>query len=64
MSPSDAQLVQLVTRIPYSLRRRAKLHCTERDITLNRFVVEAICDRLDERERGRARRLARRRIGR
>ncbi len=64
MSPSDVDLVQLVTRIPYALRRRAKLHCTEREITLNRFVVEAIVDRLDQRERGRARRSTRRRTGR
>ena len=44
-------IVQLVTRIPYDLRRRAKVHCVKHDTTLTRFVVEAIAERLHAAER-------------
>jgi hypothetical protein len=47
-------LVQLVTRIPYELRRRARIHCAKHDSTLTRFVTEAITERLEaEAERPR-----------
>ena len=39
-------LVQLVTRIPWELRRRARIHCAKHDSTLTRFVTEAIVERL------------------
>ena len=39
-------LVQLVTRVPHELRRRAKIHCTQHDTTLTRFVIDAIEERL------------------
>ncbi len=38
--------VQLVTRIPVELRRRARIHCATHDSTLTRFVTEAILERL------------------
>jgi len=40
-------LVQLVTRIPVELRRRAKLHCVASDTTLTQFVIDAITERLN-----------------
>jgi hypothetical protein len=46
MHPSDT-VVQLVTRIPVTLRRRAKLHCVLNDTTLTRFVIEALTERLN-----------------
>ena len=45
-------LVQLVTRIPQELRYRTKIHCTERDVTLTQFVIDAIVERLDAESRG------------
>ncbi len=39
-------IVQLVTRIPYHLRHRAKVHCVEHDTTLTQFVIDAIRERL------------------
>jgi len=44
---SPTVLVQLVTRIPYELRRRARIHCAKHDSTLTRFVTEAIIERLE-----------------
>ena len=51
-------LVQLVTRIPYELRRRTKIHCTQTDVTLTQFVIDAIVERLnaESRTKGGARR--------
>jgi hypothetical protein len=49
-------LVQLVTRIPYELRRRTKIHCTQHDVTLTRFVIDAITERLEAQTRGASRR--------
>ena len=49
-------LVQLVTRIPYELRRRTKIHCTQHDVTLTRFVIDAITERLEMETRGSSRR--------
>jgi hypothetical protein len=46
MPQSSQHLVQLVTRIPYDLRRRAKIHCTQHDLTLTQFVIDAIVERL------------------
>jgi hypothetical protein len=43
---STASVVQLVTRIPYDLRHRAKIHCVQNDTTLTQFVIDAICERL------------------
>jgi hypothetical protein len=45
-SPSPTSVVQLVTRIPYDLRHRAKVHCVEHDTTLTKFVIDAIRERL------------------
>ena len=47
--PTSASVVQLVTRIPYELRHRAKVHCVERDTTLTQFVIDAIRERLGTR---------------
>ena len=59
-APNRMPLVQLVTRIPYDLRRRTKVHCTERDVTLTRFVIDAIVERLEaESHRGNSSRRAR-----
>ena len=44
-------LVQLVTRIPYDLRRRVKIHCTRNDVTLTRFVIDALIERLEVEDR-------------
>jgi len=44
---NPTHLVQLVTRVPYELRRRTKIHCTRHDVTLTRFVIDAIVERLD-----------------
>ena len=44
--PQPQHLVQLVTRIPYDLRRRTKIHCTQHDVTLTQFVIDAIVERL------------------
>lgn len=49
--PSQDFLVQLVTRIPYDLRRRVKIHCTRNDVTLTRFVIEALHERLQTEAR-------------
>ena len=54
--PRPTPLVQLVTRIPYELRRRTKIHCTQHDVTLTRFVIDAITERLDTETRGSSRR--------
>ena len=40
-------LVQLVTRIPWELRRRARIHCAKHETTLTRFVTEASVERLE-----------------
>jgi hypothetical protein len=45
--PQPTPLVQLVTRIPYELRRRTKIHCTQHDLTLTQFVIDAIVERLE-----------------
>jgi hypothetical protein len=47
--PTSASVVQLVTRIPYQLRHRAKVHCVEHDTTLTQFVIDAIRERLGTR---------------
>ena len=38
--------VQLATRIPKDLHRRAKLHCIETDRSLTEFIVEALEERM------------------
>ena len=43
-------LVQLVIRVPSDLRRRAKIHCAMREITLTQFVTEAISEGLEEED--------------
>ena len=54
--PRPTPLVQLVTRIPYDLRRRTKIHCTQHEVTLTRFVIDAITERLGAETRGASRR--------
>jgi hypothetical protein len=44
--PNQNVLVQLVTRIPYALRHRAKVHCVRKDTTLTQFVIDALNERL------------------
>jgi hypothetical protein len=41
-----------VTRIPYQLRHRAKIHCVQHDTTLTQFVIDAIRERLDVKPQG------------
>ena len=36
----------LATRVPRSLRRRLRIHCAERGIEMQRFVEEAVRERL------------------
>jgi hypothetical protein len=43
---TENALVQLVTRVPYDLRRRAKIHCVSTDTTLAQFVIDAIQEQL------------------
>ncbi|HLY39382.1 MAG TPA: hypothetical protein VKU61_15165 [Candidatus Binatia bacterium] len=38
--------VTLATRVPQSLRRAVKVHCTERRVQVQDFVMEAIEERL------------------
>ena len=38
--------VTLATRVPQRLRRAVKVHCTERRIQVQHFVIEAIEERL------------------
>ncbi len=49
---NTATVVQLVTRIPYQLRHRAKIHCVQHDTTLTQFVIDAIRERLDVKPQG------------
>jgi hypothetical protein len=50
MPTSTTPIVQLVTRIPRTLRRRVKVHCLLKDTTLTTFVVDAIVERLASRK--------------
>ena len=47
---SSPSVVQLVTRIPYELRHRAKVHCVQHDTTLTQFVIDAIRERLESKQ--------------
>ena len=47
--------VTLATRVPKELRRAVKVHCTERRVQVQHFVIEAIEERLAKLA-GRARR--------
>jgi predicted HicB family RNase H-like nuclease len=38
--------VTLATRVPKELRRAVKVHCTERRVQVQHFVIEAIEERL------------------
>jgi hypothetical protein len=49
--PNSASIVQLVTRIPYELRHKAKIHCVAHDTTLTQFVIDAIRERLTTKHR-------------
>ena len=46
MPTTTTDVVQLVTRIPYQLSHRAKIHCVAHDMTLGQFVIDAIRERL------------------
>ena len=45
--PSDPNLVQLVTLVPATLRRKVKIHCIEQDSTVMQFVIEALTKALE-----------------
>ena len=45
--------VQLATRIPKDLHRRAKLHCIETDRSLTEFIVEALEEKMRRDSGGR-----------
>ena len=38
--------VTLATRVPKELRRAVKIHCTDRRVQVQQFVIEAIEERL------------------
>lgn len=42
----EEALVQLATRIPKELHREIRLHCVKVDVTVMRFVVEAVAEKL------------------
>jgi hypothetical protein len=45
MPTTTTDIVQLVTRIPYQLTHRAKVHCVAHDTTLGQFVIDASRER-------------------
>ena len=49
MAKTEEVLTQLATRIPKELHRRLKLHCVTHEIMLQRFVTEAIEQKLGRR---------------
>jgi len=55
--PSDDRppLVQLVTRVPASLRRAVKLHCVRTEMAPIDFITVALQEELDRTHKGRRR---------
>jgi predicted HicB family RNase H-like nuclease len=51
MARAEEPRTQLATRIPKELHRRLKLHCVTNDIMLQRFVTEAIEEKLGRKAR-------------
>jgi hypothetical protein len=51
MAKVEEPWVQLATRIPKELHRRLKLHCVTKDILVQRFVTEAIEEKLGRKTR-------------
>jgi hypothetical protein len=47
MPTTTSAAVQLLTPVPYQLRRRAKVHCGAHDTTLAQFVIDALRERLE-----------------
>jgi hypothetical protein len=47
MQTTTTDVVQLVTRIPYHMSHRAKVHCVAHDTTLTQFVIDAIREWLE-----------------
>jgi len=47
MAKAEEPWDQLATRIPKELHRRLKLHCVTNDIMLQRFVTEAVAEKLE-----------------
>ena len=56
-TPSDDRpaLVQLVTRVPASLRRAVKLHCVRTETALIDFITAALREELDRTPRAQRR---------
>jgi predicted HicB family RNase H-like nuclease len=51
MAKGEDAWMQLATRIPKEVHRRLKLHCVTNDIMLQRFVTEAIEEKLGRKAR-------------
>jgi hypothetical protein len=47
MPTNTSAAVQLLTRVPYQLRHRAKVHYGAHDATLAQFVIDALRERLE-----------------
>ena len=54
-TPSDDRppLVQLVTRVPATLRRAVKLHCVRSDAAVTDFITAALREKLERKTRAR-----------
>ena len=53
MAADSIVWVQLATRIPKDLHRRAKLHCIETDRSLTEFIGEALDEKMRRDSGGR-----------
>ena len=51
MPTTTSAAFQLVTRVPYQLRHRAKVHWGAHDTTLAQFVIDAHLERLQRTPR-------------
>ena len=50
---ADEPLVQMATRVPVSLAQRVRIHCVEREVTMMRFVEDALREKLRRTRRRR-----------
>ena len=47
MPTTTSTAVRLLTRVPYQMRHRAKVHSGAHDATLAQFVIDALRERLE-----------------
>jgi hypothetical protein len=45
--PTTTSVAVQLTRVPYQLRQRAKVHCGPHDATLAQFVIDTFRERLE-----------------